>query len=237
MSKEPKYRQVEESIRQMIQLGTLKVGDQIPTEEELCEKFGFSRMTVNKALSNLSASGYIERVPGRGSFVRRHHVDKSLSAGTSFTEDMAAIGLKAGSKLLTYEVVPASTYPKAQEALELTDDDLIHHFVRLRTGDDIPVAISDTCISAAVIPAISVECLNGSFYEYVRSLGINTGLCRMSISAVIPTLEQQNLLRAKDIALLAVRHTTCADIGGEQVPYEYITTYYNGDSYTYDYTI
>lgn len=237
MSKEPKYRQVEESIRQMIQLGSLKVGDQIPTEEELCEKFGFSRMTVNKALSNLSASGYIERVPGRGSFVRRHHVDKSLSAGTSFTEDMAAIGLKAGSKLLTYEVVPASTYPKAQEALELADDDLIHHFVRLRTGDDIPVAISDTCISAAVIPAISVECLNGSFYEYVRSLGINTGLCRMSISAVIPTPEQNNLLRAKDIALLAVRHTTCADIGGEQVPYEYITTYYNGDSYTYDYTI
>ena len=229
MSKEPKYRQVEESIHRMIQLGTLKVGDQIPTEEELCERFGFSRMTVNKALSNLSASGYIERVPGRGSFVRRHHVDKSLSAGTSFTEDMAAIGLKAGSKLLSYEVV--------QEALELSDDDLIHHFVRLRTGDDIPVAISDTYISAAVIPAISVECLNGSFYEYVRSLGISTGLCRMSISAVIPTPEQQNLLCAKDIALLAVRHVTCANIDGEQVPYEYITTYYNGDSYSYDYTI
>lgn len=237
MSKEPKYRQVEESVRQMIQLGTLKVGDQIPTEEELCEKFGFSRMTVNKALSNLSAGGYIERVPGRGSFVRRHHVDKSLSSGTSFTEDMAAIGLKAGSKLLSYEVVPASTYPKAQEALELADDDLIHHFVRLRTGDDIPVAISDTCISAAVIPAISVECLNGSFYEYVRSLGINSGLRRMSISAVIPTPEQQSLLCAKDIALLAVHHVTCADIGGEQVPYEYITTYYNGDSYTYDYAV
>ena len=109
--------------------------------------------------------------------------------------------------------------------------------MRLRTGDDIPVAISDTCISAAVIPAISVECLNGSFYEYVRALGISTGLCRMSISAVIPTPEQQNLLCAKDIALLAVRHVTCADIDGEQVPYEYITTYYNGDSYSYDYTI
>ena len=109
--------------------------------------------------------------------------------------------------------------------------------MRLRTGDDIPVAISDTYISAAVIPAISVECLNGSFYEYVRSLGINTGLCRMSISAVIPTPEQQSLLCAKDIALLAVRHVTCADIDGKQVPYEYITTYYNGDSYSYDYTI
>ena len=237
MPKEPKYRQVEESIHRMIQLGTLKVGDQIPTEEELCEKFGFSRMTVNKALSNLSASGYIERIPGRGSFVRSHHVDKSLSAGTSFTEDMAAIGLKAGSKLLSYEVVPASTYPKAQEALELAPDALIHHFVRLRTGDDIPVAISDTCISAAIIPAISVECLNGSFYEYIRSLGIRTGLCRMSISAALPTPEQQRLLGAKDIALLAVRHVTCTKVEGQQVPYEYITTYYNGDTYTYDYTV
>ena len=71
----------------------------------------------------------------------------------------------------------------------------------------------------------------------MRSLGINSGLCRMSISAVIPTPEQQSLLCAKDIALLAVHHVTCADIGGEQVPYEYITTYYNGDSYTYDYAV
>lgn len=237
MPQEPKYKQVEESIRQMIQLGTLKIGDQIPTEEDLCEKFGFSRMTVNKALSNLSASGYIERIPGRGSFVRSHHVEKNLSAGTSFTEDMAAIGLKAGSKLLSYEVVPASTHPKAQEALCLEPDDLVHHFARLRTGDDIPIAISDTYISAAVIPAISVECLNGSFYEYVRSLGIKTGLCHMSISAVIPTPEQQQLLGAKDIALLAVRHVTNTVTDGRQVPYEYITTYYNGDTYTYDYTI
>lgn len=237
MAKEPKYRQVEESIHQMISSGELKVGDQVPTEEELCEKFGFSRMTVNKALSNLSAGGYIERIPGRGSFVRRHHVDKSLSAGTSFTEDMAAIGLKAGAKLLSYEVVPAAEHPKVAEALELGEDDLLHHFIRLRTGDDIPVAISDTFIAATVIPAISVECLNSSFYEYVRSLGLKTGLCRMSISASIPTAEQRRLLSATDIALLTVHHVTCAEIDGRQVPYEYITTYYNGDTYTYQYTV
>ena len=96
MAREPKYRLVEKTVHEMIEDGTLKVGDQVPTEEELCGRFGFSRMTVSKALNNLSADGYIERIPGRGSFVTRRHVNKSLAGGASFTEDMAAIGLKAG---------------------------------------------------------------------------------------------------------------------------------------------
>ena len=86
MAREPKYRLVEKTVHEMIEDGTLKVGDQVPTEEELCGRFGFSRMTVSKALNNLSADGYIERIPGRGSFVTRRHVNKSLAGGASFTE-------------------------------------------------------------------------------------------------------------------------------------------------------
>lgn len=71
-------------------------------------------------------------------------MDKSLSDGSRLTEDMAAIGLGAGSKLIYNEMVPASTGPKAQTALELAPDDLMHHFVQLRTVDDLPMAKSDT---------------------------------------------------------------------------------------------
>lgn len=237
MAREPKYQQVEKSIQQKIASGELKVGDQVPTEEELCEQFGFSRMTVNKALSNLSADGYIERIPGRGSFVTRRHVNKRLTSGSSFTEDMAAIGLKAGARLLSYEVVPASTVPEVAEMLELSDADLIHHFVRLRTGDDTPIAISDTYISASVVPAISVECLNGSFYDYIRSLGISTSHASLSIRAALPTPEQKRLLQAEDIALLCVSHVTYTQVGSNQVPYEFITTYYNSDVYAYRYDV
>lgn len=237
MAREPKYRLVENTIHGMISDGTLQVGDQIPTEEELCERFGFSRMTISKALNNLSTDGYIERVPGRGSFVTRRHVNKSIVSGASFTEDMAAIGLKAGARLISYEVVPASAAPTAAERLNLAGDALIHHFVRLRTGDDTPIAISDTYISAAVIPAISVECLNGSFYDYVHSLGISTSHADLELRAQLPTEEQKRLLEADDIALLCSSHVTYTTINGESVPYEYINTYYNGSIYTYRHTI
>ena len=237
MAREPKYRLVEKTVHEMIENGTLKVGDQIPTEEELCERFGFSRMTVSKALNNLSVGGYIERVPGRGSFVARRHVNKSVAGGASFTEDMAAIGMRAGARLISYVVVPASDAPVAPEKLRLSGGDLIHHFVRLRTGDGAPVAISDTYISAAVIPAISVECLSGSFYEYVHSLGISTSHADMELSALLPTEEQKRLLEADDIALLCSSHVTYTTIDGDSVPYEYINTYYNGNVYTYHHTM
>lgn len=236
MARKPKYQMVEQTVRDMIADGALKVGDQIPTEEELCAQFGFSRMTVSKALNNLSADGYIERVPGRGSFVTRRHVNKNLTSAASFTEDMAAIGLKAGARLLSYEVVPASCAPIASEKLGLSESDLIHHFVRLRTGNDMPIAISDTYISAAVIPAISVECLNGSFYEYVHSLGISTSHADMELRATLPTDEQKRLLEAEDIALLCSTHVTYTTVDGTSVPYEYINTFYNGSIYTYRHT-
>lgn len=233
MSRAPKYQVVEKAIRDMIEGGALQVGDQIPTEEELCERFGFSRMTVSKALNNLSLIGYIRRVPGRGSFVTQRHVNKVLTDGTSFTEDMAAIGLRAGARLISYEVVAASTVPVAAEKLGLTGTELVHHFVRLRTGDDRPIAISDTYISAKIIPAISVECLNGSFYSFVHSLGINTEHAEMELRAELPTEEQKRLLEADDIALLCSSHTTYTTVNGASVPFEYITTYYNGGVYTY----
>ena len=58
MTNGSKYRQVEQYIIKEIEKGNLRTGDQIMTEEQLCEKFGFSRMTVNKALNRLSESGY-----------------------------------------------------------------------------------------------------------------------------------------------------------------------------------
>lgn len=135
MGQTAKYRQVEEFIKSGIADGSLKVGSKIMTEEQLGRRFGFSRMTVNKALLNLSKEGYIERIPGKGSFVRTAQVVKPSDSSRSFTEDMEAIGKKAGSQLLSYEVIRGEDAPSVAEKLGLADDDLIHYFARLRTGD------------------------------------------------------------------------------------------------------
>lgn len=231
----PKYIQVEDYIRDKISSTTLKTGDQIPTEEELCDLFGFSRMTVNKALNNLASAGYITRVPGKGSFVAARHVDNLINLNDSFTQGMKRIGLTAGAKLLSYEVVPArSCPPEVPIRLELDEGNLVHHFLRLRTGDGTPFAINDSYVSATVVPAINVDSLNGSLYEYLTKIGCPPGHVDMTISALLPNDMQRELLGADNAAILCSSHVTyTADAA--QRPFEYTSTYYNGDMYTYRY--
>ena len=165
MSQVAKYRQVESFIKDRIINGTYPVGTRIMTEEELVDHFGFSRMTINKALNNLSNDGFIERKPGKGTYVCATRVSKPTDSTRSFTEDMKAIGLVAGSKLISYEVIRAHDKPEIAQRLKLSDDELLHYFIRLRTGNGKPIAISYNYVSAKILPAIDVKCLEQSFYS------------------------------------------------------------------------
>lgn len=65
----PMYEQIFEALRSRIQDGIYAVGDRVPSEKELGDEFGVSRITSKKALELLAMDGYIVRQPGRGSFV------------------------------------------------------------------------------------------------------------------------------------------------------------------------
>ncbi|OUS74889.1 GntR family transcriptional regulator [Paenibacillus sp. MY03] len=65
----PMYEQIFEALRERIKEGQYAVGDRVPSEKELGDEFGVSRITSKKALEMLALDGYIVRQPGRGSFV------------------------------------------------------------------------------------------------------------------------------------------------------------------------
>jgi len=65
----PMYEQIATALREEIQNGKYAVGDRVPSEKELADKYNVSRITSKKALEILSAEQLIVRQPGRGSFV------------------------------------------------------------------------------------------------------------------------------------------------------------------------
>lgn len=233
MGKTAKYRIVERAIKDSIGNGVLSDGDRLPTEEELCIQYGFSRTTVGKALDNLRLEGYIERIPGKGTFISSAHFEKHTGSCASFSEDMEGIGLKAGAKLLSYEVVRATEIPDVARKLNVDDNDFIHHFVRLRTGNGNPIAIGYTYVAGSVIPAIDIKSLDNSFYAYIRSLGFEILSADVHYNAVLPTDEQLKLLNARDIALLRTTHVSYVRRDGNCIPFEYTETCYNGTMYSY----
>ncbi|ULT59572.1 GntR family transcriptional regulator [Neobacillus drentensis] len=233
MKNTPKYTIVEDYLINRINSGELKVGDQIETEEQLAELFGYSRMTINKALNKLVEKKYITRISGKGSFVSSSHVTKSLENQSSFSEDMRSIGLLPGSKLLSYKLIKSNEIPVISKKIDLKDNVFVHYFVRLRTGNGNPIAISYNYVSTEVLPAINVDALNHSFYDYLKSLGYSVLGSELEMEAVLPTPEQKKLLQIDQGALLKSKAITTVSLDGKESILGYFETFYNGNTYTY----
>ncbi len=67
----PMYHRIRRSLEEQMLMGELPMGAQVPTEQQLCELHGVSRITARRALEDLREAGIIERTRGRGSFVRK----------------------------------------------------------------------------------------------------------------------------------------------------------------------
>jgi len=69
-SYEPAYAQLVNILRQSMAAGILRPGDQLPSEAQLCERYGVSPMTVRRAINMLVDQGVIVAEQGRGTFVK-----------------------------------------------------------------------------------------------------------------------------------------------------------------------
>ncbi len=102
----PLYHQLEEDLRARIHAKEFVGGDALPTEEQMCEQYGVSRITVRRALDSLIAQGLIVRRRGVGSFVSTPKTGvQSVRLSGSLDEFLAAAGLLQTDVLSLSKVV------------------------------------------------------------------------------------------------------------------------------------
>ena len=68
-SSKPLYLQVEADIKNRILSKQYMPGDKLPTENELSAQYNVSKITIRKAIQNLSDEGYVNKVQGKGTFI------------------------------------------------------------------------------------------------------------------------------------------------------------------------
>src|SRR3954447_21073705 len=94
----PRYYQLKEIIRERIRSGEWPTGSLIPSERELCERYGISRMTARQSITELVTEGLLYREQGKGTYVGRPKIAQQLLRLTGFTEDMQARAQKPGAQ-------------------------------------------------------------------------------------------------------------------------------------------
>ncbi|MCI6263499.1 MAG: GntR family transcriptional regulator [Olsenella sp.] len=169
----PLYMQVLAHIQYDIDSGAYGIGESIPSESELEQRFSVSRITIRRAVQELVDAGYLIKRPGKGTFVRekssRLHLLKSLRdvETKSFTEACEEAGYAAGSIELGCKVVEPTEEDCAFFAL-LPDEKIIS-LKRVHTANGIPVMANFTRFPESEFAYIEHENLqNRSLYESIR---------------------------------------------------------------------
>ncbi len=135
----PLYYQISQLIRVQIRGGQLKPGDQIPTEDQLQKRFNVSRATIRRAISELVYEGLLERRRARGTVVSKAKLEETLYGLASFTNEILKRGMIPKSKILSFDVTPASS--AIAEYLQIATGDNVLALERLRIVNGEPVGI------------------------------------------------------------------------------------------------
>ncbi len=134
----PLHYQLRERLRNRIVRGEYRIGEQFPTEKELLEEFGVSQTTVRRALSELSREGILERIPGKGTFVRSTCSEMDLGPLASFSQEMSRRNHIPSNNLIRAEVIEPPHH--IIEAMQLEGNKLnIFCLERVRLIDNSPL--------------------------------------------------------------------------------------------------
>ncbi|WP_425428038.1 GntR family transcriptional regulator [Allonocardiopsis opalescens] len=145
----PKYSQLREILIDWIEDEQIPVDSAIPSERELGQRYGLSRMTVRQAVDLLVSEGRLYRVPGKGTFVARPKIDMALRLA-SFSDDMRSRGFQPGARDLSRRIIPARGF--LARVLGIEPGSPVHYLERLRTADSEPMAIERSNIPLSVAP-------------------------------------------------------------------------------------
>src|SRR5699024_4901704 len=105
----PAYLRIKNYVLEKLQRGEWREGDLIPTERALCDMFGVSRMTVNRALRELTNDGLLVRYKGSGTYVAPPKYQTTLIEIRNIAQDIQERGHKHSSTVLHTEALKATS--------------------------------------------------------------------------------------------------------------------------------
>ncbi|MDR0922255.1 MAG: GntR family transcriptional regulator [Lactobacillales bacterium] len=133
---EPLYKQLYESLLNEIKIGKYEVGDKIPSEEQLRNLYGVSRVTVRSAIKQLVDENILVKRHGKGTFVAMPVYVESMTAGGSFTESGLQMQKKPSTKIISME--RRKVKKDILRALGVEEEEKVFSIERLRLLEDKP---------------------------------------------------------------------------------------------------
>jgi GntR family transcriptional regulator len=219
------HRQLFLVLREQINCGALEVGQALPNEQELCEQFGVSRITVRRALQDLSDQGLVQRRHGRGTYVlpRDGPTDRAPSV-LSVKEGLRKVQLETKAEIV--DVAVRNPPYSVASALALADEPSALYVLRVRkdkkSGE--PLLISEAWLPPQYSDLVTRKALKSrALYEIMGDGGFEMGRVAQELTAEIADPLKSRLLEVSIGSALIRVNRLIYDVGDN--PVQHLTLY------------
>ncbi|WP_371017728.1 GntR family transcriptional regulator [Pseudalkalibacillus sp. JSM 102089] len=226
----PLYLQLMDDIIKKIELQKYREQEKLPSERELCEMYGMSRITVRQAMQELESEGFIYKQHGKGTFVAPKSYSQNLVKLYSFTEEMRKIGKIPTSKVLSFEIMKIEG--DIGNKIGLEKDEEVYKVVRLRLADEEPLMYETSYMPVSKFPGLTQETLDTlPMYEvFYNDYGV---LVNKAVESFSPTLiredEAESLQTTTQQTAMLIKRFAYSN---EEIV-EYTVTVARGDKFEY----
>ncbi len=228
----PLYEQIKEYILYNIQSGVFSANARIPSERDLANQFGVSRLTVSKAIQELVRDGRLYVQIGKGTFIAGETIDQGLESLTSFTEEMRQRGQITSSRVLQAVQRPAPDLIARKLSIPLGVS--VNTLQRVRLANNQPIALETASIVAANCPDLlrKYDFAVESLYQTLREkYDIVLTRAEQTIEARRAHDFEADMLELNKGA--PILHITRVTFDDDNTPIEYVESAYRGDRYKF----
>lgn len=155
---EPIYQQIKKTIQQRIASGDWQAGQKLPSENELVAALDVSRMTINRALRELTQDGLIRRVHGIGSFVAEAPRHASLIELQDIALEIARDGKRHQIWILQQATVLTDAF--VADALDLAAGSEVFYLRAVHYQDDLPIQLESRYVNPVAMPEFMQQDFN-----------------------------------------------------------------------------
>ncbi|OKL42991.1 GntR family transcriptional regulator [Pseudovibrio exalbescens] len=228
----PLYLDISDQLIEKIKNGDWPTGAIVPTEAELQEEFGVSRVTIRKAMKVLVEADLLYRVRGSGTYVKAPKVQHNAFQLTGFIEEISAQGKTPSSRILTFELIESDAL--IAQKLQLEVGEQVYSIRRLRLIEDTPEILEHTYMPLSFFPDLSIQAMQHSKYEYIeKEKGLTIRLSRQEVHPVLLDAEIAQKLEAQ-VGDPVIRVDSVGELDDGR-PFEFTIHYFRVKQYSFNF--
>ncbi|WP_407891402.1 GntR family transcriptional regulator [Lacticaseibacillus sp. N501-2] len=227
----PLYEQIRNEIRQAILDGTLKRGEQLPSESDLGVHYQVSRITIRKALTLLADEGLVIRRQGKGSFVAPlGKVQGKLDRTLSFSDYVTKHGMTSDTHVLKREVVKDANIAAT---LNIDADADLFAIQRILLANNVPMMIDTSWYPASKFPDLLTRITDDVSVYRILQQSYNERIDRSikDLNVILPDETISKQLELKQVVPLFAVDKTSFNINATPIEYSHFIV--RGDMMTY----